>query len=128
MGALESAGFDKSQRFFLFVLVCIPLRLSFSFFAHRFRGSSIVKAILLLVSVLAVITNAKSISGVSGSGNPWWSRKVHLVSSVLLAGTLMVLLSNSGSNDSNLSRIPSLILLADVLFGVGSMVALRPFV
>lgn len=122
IGALESAGFDERQRFLLFVLVCIPLRLSFAFFAHKFRDSSTVRAILLVAGVLSVITNANSISG-----NPWWSRKVHLVSSLLLVGTLLILFSNPGSNDSKVSRLPSAILLADVLFGMSSMISLRPF-
>ncbi len=57
-------------------------------------------------------------------GDPWWSRKVHLCSAVLLVSAVLF----SKMNPSPLlKQIPSLVLLLDVLYGLTSSLIMRPF-
>ena len=124
IGVLERSGFDKNQRFFLFFLVCIPLRLSLALFAYAFRGSTLVKALLLASGIVSVILNIRNISG-----DPWWSRRFHLVSSISLVGTLFgTMIGSLVKAESNLDSIPPTILLLDVLYGVvAALILSRPF-
>lgn len=119
IGFLESKGFNEYQRFLLFFLVCIPLRFSFPVIAHKLRYMAITKTVLLLIGIISVVTNVKSIKG-----KPWWSRRFHSFSSVLLI--LSAILSFFSENNA-VKSLPSTILLLDVLFGIGTYLVVSPF-
>ena len=120
IGVLEAKGFGPNQRFLLFMLVCIPLRLSFSLLSYLLRDSSSFGVLLLVLGLVSINVNLGSMGG-----DPWWSRKVHLGSSVLLVSMVLV----SKLNPSPLlNQLPSLVLLLDVLYGLVSSLIIRPFV
>lgn len=119
IGILESKGFGSNQRFLLFMLVCIPLRLSFSFVSYKLRESPLFGLLLLILGLVSVGLNLQKMRG-----NPWWSRKVHLASSVLLVLTVLV---SKLKPSVLLNQLPSTILLLDVLYGLGSSLIIRPF-
>jgi hypothetical protein len=120
VGFLEASGFGPGQRLLLFYLVCVPLRLSLPYAAHRFRRSGVTSTALILAGFISFLVNLDKVR-VSG-GSPWWSRRAHIVSSVLLVAASLL-----SRVDVHLQALPSLVLLVDVLFGVGSSIVARPF-
>lgn len=117
IGKLESLGYSVNQRHLLFLLVCIPLRLSFPAVAFKFRESTKINSLLVVAGILSVFINMINIRG-----KPWWSRKNHLMSSALL---VLAVIASMYKEEYN--KAPAIILLSDVLFGVGSYLTIRPF-
>lgn len=113
-GALESAGVSLATRGSLFYFVCTPIRLSVVALALMYHDSPIFQASALAAAIFSVYTNASKI--MSGD-QVWWSRRFHLVVSVLIA--FSVTASMTGS-------IPFL-LVADIAFGLISSFANAPF-
>lgn len=122
IGILEANGFGSRHRFLLFMLVCIPLRLSFSLVSYRMRDSSLFGFLLLVLGLVSMGSNLKKLGG-----NPWWSRKVHLISSVLLVSTVLLVLINRKSPSNPLNQLPSIVLFVDVLYGLVSSLIVGPF-
>lgn len=120
VGILEAKGIGSDRRFLLFMMVCIPLRLSFSLLSYRLRDSSPFGVFLLLLGLISITVNARKMRG-----DPWWSRKVHLGSAIALVSTF--LLSKANPSPA-LNRGPSLVLLLDVLYGLVSSLVIKPFV
>ena len=119
IGVIESAGFTSKQRFLLFYLICLPLRTSFSIVAYKFRENSSMQIILLLAGILSFGINYRKISG-----SPWWSRKAHIMSSLLIiASTISSLVLRTDIS----FRIPSLVLLLDVFYGFITSLVIMPF-
>ena len=117
VGIFESSGYDSYQRFLLFVFVCIPLRLSFSVISYKLRDSMIIKSILLFSGLLSIFSNWKNIKG-----KPWWSRKTHMVSAMMLVLSVVV-----STYNKYMKSLPSLVLLLDVIIGIFTFWFVRPF-
>ena len=117
IGKLESLGYSVNQRHLLFLLVCIPLRLSFPAVAFKFRESTKVNFLLMVAGIISILVNFRNLRG-----NPWWNRKNNLMSSALL---VLAVIASMYKEEYN--KAPAIILLIDVLFGVGSYLAIRPF-
>lgn len=113
-GVLENAGVSLSSRKYLFYFVCTPIRLSLVVLALMYHESPIFRAAALVAAILAVYTNASKL--MSGD-EAWWSRRIHLVTSVLVA--VSVTTSMTGS-------VPCL-LVADIAFGLVSSFANAPW-
>lgn len=113
-GALESAGVSLSSRKYLFYFVCTPVRLSLVALALKYHQSPIFRVAALVAAILSVYTNASKI--MSGD-EVWWSRRLHLAMSALVAVSVTT---------STTESIP-LLLAVDIAFGLLSSFANAPW-
>jgi len=113
-GIIESSGFTPSSRRALFYLVCIPIRLSLVALAFKFHENPLFKIAAFLAAVFSVYTNVDKLA----SGDEvWWNRSVHVVTSALIASSVVI----------SSSDMVGYIMLADIVFGFVSSLAIRPW-
>jgi len=87
-GIFEKAGFSRSQRLIIFLSICIPIRLGFVYSARLFHEKNIFKILVLFAALFSIYTNTNSLIK-NGVNDVVWSRKTHILSSVLLLFSIL---------------------------------------
>ena len=113
-GSVEATGATPEQRMKLFYGVCVPLRLALAYIVYKNADSTPLKIVVLLLSAFAVYSN---LLGLNSGRHVWWDRRVHL----LVAGLILV------SSVAGKMNYVAFLMLFDILFGVGSSLAIKPW-
>ena len=113
-GSVEASGASPEQRMQLFYGVCVPLRIALAYIVYKNADSTPVKMLVLLLSAFAIYSN---LLGLNSGRNVWWDRRIHLV----------VALSILVSAVAGKMNYVAFLMLFDILFGVGSSLAIKPW-
>lgn len=117
MSFTAAAGFTEMQRFFMFHMICIPLRLSLSALVYNFGRHSLVRNAAVVSGLASFFFNSKKIRNALPS-EIWWYRPVHMLTGVSVAISFII---------SPKTTAPSAILLFDALVGLATSLCKRPF-
>lgn len=110
-----SSDFTPTQRAVMFYLICLPTRLSLAAFVRHFGGNPVLRSIVVVLSCGSYFFNAHKMRH---DASVWWCRPVHMLSGLSVAISFIV------SSDT---RIPSAVLLADAVIGLGTSIVKKPF-
>ncbi|CAM9199950.1 unnamed protein product [Pylaiella littoralis] len=113
-----SSDFTPTQRMIMFYTACLPARLSLAAFVRRFGGNPVLRSIVVVLSCGTYFFNAHKMRHGAGGSDVWWCRPVHMLSGLSVAISLIA------SSDT---RIPSAVLLADAMIGIGTSIVKKPF-
>lgn len=109
MSFTEAAGFTPNQRWYMFHMICIPLRLLLAATMYTFGDNAAVKTAAVVGSLMAFVFNCAKVCGVRDQKPVWWHRQVHMLSAV------GIVLSTSLSSNKN---VPVAIMVVDALYGL----------
>jgi len=109
MSFTASVGFTAFERWYLFHMVCIPLRLLLAAMVYTFRDNGAVRGLAIIGGLGAFLFNCVRVCGARSDRPVWWHRPVHMLSAVGI-----VLASIASKN----TTVPSVILLADAAYGL----------
>lgn len=116
MSATAAAGFNSAQRGLMFYAICIPVRLALTAVVYNYGSKVLVRSTAVATCLLSLFLNSNRIR--EQDAQVWWSRRVHIVTSLLLL--LSVIVSPKPS-------VPAALLLTDTLFGLGTSFYKQPF-
>lgn len=117
MSFTAAAGFTATQRNFMFHLICIPIRLSLSAFVYNFGENTLTRSAAVVSGLVAYFTNSKKIRE-TPPDKVWWYRSVHMITGLSIAILFIM---------SPRTTVPSLILLADAMFGLATSFFAKSF-
>ena len=113
-GSVEASGASPEQRMQLFYGVCVPLRIALAYIVYKNADITPVKMLVLLLSAFAIYSN---LLGLNSGRNVWWDRRIHLV-------VALAILVSAFAGKMN---YVAFLMLFDILFGVGSSLAIKPW-
>lgn len=113
-GIIESLGAAPATRKFLFLAVCVPLRLAIAFAASKAHERREFRGVVILGSLFAVYTLLKATDT-----DVWWNRRVHGAHALAVLVLAAVVVK---------PEYVSHVLLSDVVFGVLTSLAKKPFI
>lgn len=117
MSATAAAGFTKTQRFFMFHMICIPIRLSLSAFVYYFGRHSLARSAAVASGLTSFFLDSKKIRDALPN-EVWWYRPAHMLTGISIAILFII---------SPKTAVPSAILLGDTLLGLATSVYKKPF-
>lgn len=118
MSFTAAAGFTTCQRFLMFNMICIPLRLSLSALVYHFGSHSLARSAVVVSGLKSFFFNSKKIRN-SAPNEVWWYRPVHMLAGISISILFII---------SSKTTAPSAILLGDALFGLATSFYKRPFI
>lgn len=113
-GVVESFGATPRERVLLFYCVCFPLRILLASLLYKFHSTPVVQGFVGVASALSSYTLLLSLNT---SNSVWWSRKFHLITSVL---TFLLVIGG------RTSLVP-MVMIVDVLYGLSTSFAREPW-
>jgi hypothetical protein len=108
-GIFSQKGYTIKERMEFFYLICIFLRLLFAGIIYTQSNKRITYYVLVVVSLLAIYGNYKNLNECV-----WWSRKFHLLTSILIL--LVAVLTLMQKIDFN--KYAAYLLYIDVVGGI----------
>jgi len=117
MSFTAKAGFTTTQRNLMFHFICIPVRLSLSAIVYNFGEHALTRSAAVVSGLAAYFMNSKKIRE-TPPNKVWWYRSVHMVTGLSIAIWFI---------NSPKTTVPSVILLADAMFGLATSFLKNPF-
>jgi len=109
MSFTAKAGFTLQQRWYMFHMICIPLRVLLAATLYTFGDNVMVRRAAVVGGLVAFVFNCAKVCGVQDQEPVWWHRSVHMLSAV------GIVLSTSLGIDKN---VPAAIMVMDALYGL----------
>ena len=117
MSFTAAAGFTTTQRFFMFHMICLPIRLSLTALVYHFGSHPLARSVAVVSGMASFFFNSKKIRDAMPN-EVWWYRPAHMFAGVSIAILFIV---------SPNTTAPSAILLGDTWLGLATSIYKRPF-
>ena len=122
-GYFANKGYTNKQLAMMYYGICVWVRLFMAYTVYNFYDTSFIKILIIIGSLLGVYLNIKGLINQSNS-KVWWSRKFHLVISVLI---IILICSQLIGIIKNAKPYIVGLLVTDVIGGLIMTVYVKPF-
>ena len=118
MSFTKAAGFTTTQRFYMFYIICVPLRLSLSALMYNFGSHWLARSTAVVAGLASFFFNSKKIREALPN-EVWWYRPAHMLAGLIISILFII---------SPKTTAPSAIGLGDALIGLATSFYKRPFI